>query len=137
MQAIRKYSCKYLDNKHTVYAISSNVRQLNRGLSFKNHDCLTIPFYSHVKSDTYNVLTTFLHEEHARAYAKTISSDETECASIQYSLVDISYYGRQMNMPVVVIIDGWCDLSTKDESFDIFYTSRYLETTKDYDIQED
>lgn len=126
MHTIRHYTCKYLDPNKRVYAISSNGAKTVVG----THNFLTVPFIHKDRADTSNVVASFLHPEHAQSQIKYLHEQiGVTCDIVSYSLSDLSYYAKAMNIPVIVISDAWCHLNEKEEWYDLYYTSRNLETS--------
>lgn len=125
---ITRYSCKYLDGSKNVYAIASRPLLKHHDYELKTLSLYTVPFHNKSKNETFNVLATFIHDDYAKSVSANLRKElQFECDTVEYTLTDISYYAHILNMPVIVIIDAWCDLSDREEWFDVFYTSKYVE----------
>lgn len=129
---ISNYSCKYLESTRPVYAIVSYRRDIEKR-NISSAQFYTVPFQSTSKLETYNVISTYLHLEHAENMCKDLCKHlNVECEPEMFQLKDISYYANMMHVPVVVFINTYCDLDQKMEAHDIFYTARYLDHPNDY-----
>jgi len=129
-QSLRNYNCKYLESTRPVHAI---VTYRGHKKTISNTQFYTVPFTSMANCDTYNVIATYLHKEHAVKECKRLVNElDVPCVPEEYQLIDISYYAYMMHVPLVVFINSYCDLSDKSEMHEIFYTARYLNHPNDY-----
>lgn len=130
-QPVKNYTCKYLESTRPVYAIVSMSEPARKVYSHTMF--FTTPFVSTSRLETYNVMTTFLHKEHAHHQLEEIRKDShITCTLGEFMLIDISYYAMMLHMPLMVIMNTYCNIDEREEFVDIFYTERYLDQPQDY-----
>lgn len=133
---ISNYTCKYLESTRPVYAIVACHPSMPKSRkTIVNTMFYTTPFQSSSKAETYNVITTYLHKDHANTQcAKLKEALDIECYLEKFQLIDISYYAYMMKVPMIVLMNSYCDLDVKQEVIDLFYTARILNDPRDYKL---
>ena len=128
MLALKSYNCRFLEYKRPVYVIT---RYSVNNRTFRSSQFMTTPFYSNI-GDVYNVMLTFTCKEHAQIWCDDIFDKmQVKVEPIQYTLDNLSYFTSQINIPLVVLLNSYCNLETQKEEHEIFYTSRALNEEND------
>lgn len=143
---IQNYTCKYLDPKTHITAITLYSCQ-NRNIDmfhYKDIQYFTVPFYARSESNKSvystkpfvvpgeNVLTTFFCPLHATMLSKQLSNlYKIDCRTENFSVKEMSYRASVLNIPLVVVLNSVTSMKNENigsdsEEYDIFYTSRYL-----------
>ena len=125
MLGVKSYRCKFMEYKKPVYAIASYVDATRR---FRESTYLTTAFHSNTK-DTYNVIVAFECKKHAEWWCTQlggVAQVETRPEPVEFVLNDFSYFASMLRVPLVVVMSTCCDIETRAEEHEIFYTSRVL-----------
>jgi hypothetical protein len=132
MLMFKSYQCRFVEYKRPVYAVVK-YNDTNTTKSFINSQFMTAPFRSATNAfDTYNVLLTFTCQRQAELFCDQLYNCDqvkTKPEPAQYILDNLSYLTSKLNIPLVVVLNSYCDIDTKEEHHEIFYTSRHLDDT--------
>lgn len=132
---IRKYSCRFLPYHSDVYSIyryKSGERP-----HYKNLEYFTAPFFQQQPTQRnieqnpphFNVLVTFACPHHAQHVIHQMQHEDILLRKM--TLKEASYHASVIRVPLVTILNAYCDSLQRDESqetHDIFYTTRFLQT---------
>ena len=134
MLAVKSYHCRFVDYKKPVYAIASYVDADRR---FRESRYMTSAFHSNTK-DTYNVLVAFECKRNAEWWCEQVGRTETLAVAlpepVEFVLDDFSYFANTLRVPLMVVLNSYCDLLTRVEEHEIFYTSRVLQEQDTYEF---
>lgn len=127
MTGISNYVTRHMDRSQPIYVVIRHTKAEPR--DFSDISLFSIPFNNSIHDERYNVITAFEHKEHAEEQADTFDFKKPGmmCGVYEVPLVDMSFMAVLMGMPMIVIMNNYCDLESKEEMFDLFYTSRFLE----------
>lgn len=105
MQTLSKnYNFRFPKNKiKTLYYPSKN----------DFHTYFSVKFCSREQNECTNVLTFFEHVHHI--------PEDLQCVVHKADVDDASYIGKLLNMPVVIILDTYCDIDDFDQKYDLYY----------------
>jgi hypothetical protein len=136
MIAVKSYRCRYLEYKKPVYAITSHV---DTSRKFRESRYLTTAFHSNT-GDTYNVLVAFECSKHAEWWCAQLGSEAGQTGGkrpepVKFVLDDFSYFAGALRVPLVVVMNSQCDMETRTEEHEIFFTSRVLHEHEVYNSE--
>lgn len=159
---IKSYDCRFLPYNTPIYTILMHNKTLNKNIKtyhdknetnkfhFKDTLYFTIPMNiegskkNEIETNNQNVVASFLCEYQANTIKKEIEQSfneknkKTNLTLISLTLKDLSYHAYIMKLPLIVVLNSFCNLD-KDVSaeenipqYSIFYTTRYLQIENDY-----
>ena len=127
-KTITDYSFKYMDDCRKIYYLTQNTPKKNP--TFYNRKLYTTPFENR-KGETMNVLLGYSLES---ACIQKINDLETigklyEGLKIEtVPLKDFKYLSSALNIPLIVLLNSYCDVYNQEEHSELFYyfdTKRY------------
>jgi len=119
MLGIKRYSCHYLDPAKKVYAITPANVNVHHNIQ---RAYLSIPLVEREQKRVTQAIVAFVHPhlcEETNMLVKTTSEVESE--RIELCVSQLREYAQLMKLPMVVVLNMYCDLNEKEEHFEIFY----------------
>lgn len=123
------YSCRFLpDKKRVVYAIS---RPHNNHMHMSEY--LSMPFYNRSTLDSSNALVAFESPHVAQTLACTYGTKEVV---IQHNVNEFIDYSAMVKLPVIIIINMYCNIDEKNKPDNIHYEIYYHDVRRDSTIKK-
>lgn len=123
MIKVDRYSCRYLDKGHHVYAIRVSSRHLEEKPHIKDDKFYSVPFVNHQTKVRRNAMVGFICVQSCYEAADMVAQvTNTPCEPYETSLGELKDYAHSIHMPVVVVLNSYCMLPEKVEHYDIYYS---------------
>ena len=146
---ISSYDCRFLSSDTTVYTLLINKRNLpekSEFIHYKDNMYFTSSINlktPNIETSTTNAIVSFACPKQAEIILHdldiNIPKSIYEIQSNRYyphvdiislSVKELSYHASIFKIPMIVILNAYCDLEEKIPQFSIFYTSKYLEDSR-------
>lgn len=122
-----RYVYRYLDDKQHVHYITKVPRATPK--LFHKQQIYSAPYYHRYEGQLKNVLWTFANEqlcmfEHEKLLRSSKENDMDMDMGITITsstLQECKEYSHLLYMPLVVVINQYCDTDEKEECIDVFY----------------
>ena len=124
---IKRCTYRFLNDKTIVYYPTRYCKL--RQKSFANNEYYTEPFIGTQAGNAQNALIAYVDLNQCTSKA-TILGDDTDIESHkieinQVQLKQFKHLAYYFNMPALVVINNYCDVTDRTEYFDAHYVSRW------------
>lgn len=130
-----KATFRYLKPTEQVYGIVKLAKPLQGTFYYKNHEARGGSFLEYFSSP----IKTKLHPEPINAIIAFSSHHSSELVGFDknaYSycstVAEMEDYAYEIKMPFVVILNSWCDIQTKEEEVDMYFSCKHFSRQSEF-----
>lgn len=133
MLNIKHYSCKYIDPRSRAYPVLA--KPIGTDVILRRNRTMIAYIRNKEKKLEEPAVLAYLTPEHAWTQVRqTIHMEDGYDVYTQgFSIQELHGFASLMKLPLVVVVDGFCDLAERKEEYEILYKPWLLQNNNKHD----
>jgi hypothetical protein len=126
---LKRFKFRPLDKKSNVFIITKNNGRLSCSKRFSTQEILTVPFveFPRERNTLRNVIVGDVDESIGKEIYNNMNDVDEDVVWESVPLKDVQYLSALMKVPLVIVLNCYCDVETKEVYHDLNYSENCLE----------